>query len=57
MGKNTKVIKSKNSDTATKNKKLLIKYIRMCIKLEDWHGVRDAAADIEILEAGRSSVR
>lgn len=26
-------------------------YIKMCLAKEDWHGVRDAATDIEVLKA------
>jgi hypothetical protein len=29
----------------------LIAYLRMKVEQADWHGVRDAAVDIEILEA------
>ena len=31
-------------------KKVLIQYIYSSITIEDWHGVRDAASDIEVIE-------
>jgi hypothetical protein len=33
-------------------KKAYIKYLLMCVRLEDWHGVSDAANDLRVLEAG-----
>ena len=33
-------------------KKAYIEYLLMCVRLEDWHGVSDAANDLRVLEAG-----
>ena len=35
-------------DRLLKRKSVLILYIDECRKKEDWHGVRDAATDIEV---------
>jgi len=32
-------------------RRVLIEYLLMKAKQEDWHGVRDCAADIELLDA------
>lgn len=29
----------------------MVEYLRLRLDMEDWHGVRDAAADLEKLEA------
>lgn len=34
---------------ATKRIDTLKEYLQSCIEIGDWHGVRDAAADIEIM--------
>lgn len=28
----------------------MLDYLRLRLSLEDWHGVRDAAADLEVIE-------
>jgi hypothetical protein len=33
------------------HRQTLIAYLRMKVDQEDWHGVRDCAVDIEILDA------
>ena len=32
-------------------KKAYVEYLLMCVRLEDWHGVSDAANDLRVLEA------
>jgi hypothetical protein len=32
-------------------KNTLVEYLQSCVDAEDWHGVRDAACDIEIIES------
>jgi hypothetical protein len=35
-------------------KRVLLEYLYVCIALEDWHGVSDAANDLRELEARHS---
>lgn len=35
----------------------LLNYLQLCVTNSDWHGVRDAAVDIEILEARYPALR
>jgi hypothetical protein len=37
--------------TYEEHRRTLIEYLKAKVELADWHGVRDAAVDIEILEA------
>jgi hypothetical protein len=30
---------------------VLIEYLKSCLAMQDWHGCRDAAADLEVIEA------
>jgi hypothetical protein len=32
-------------------KQIYIEYLLLCVRLEDWHGVSDAANDLRVLEA------
>ncbi len=32
-------------------RKVLIDYLKMKAEMEDWHGVRDACVDIELIDA------
>ena len=32
-------------------KRIMVEYLKLMLYLEDWHGVRDAAADLERMEA------
>lgn len=34
-------------------KRAYIEYLLLNVKLEDWHGVSDAANDLRVLEAGQ----
>ena len=29
----------------------MVRYLRLRLRMEDWHGVRDAAADLEQIDA------
>ena len=35
---------------------ILKQYLRSCIDVEDWHGVRDAAVDIEVATSVRDAI-
>jgi hypothetical protein len=37
-------------------RQILIDYLKMKVDQADWHGVRDAAVDIEIMEAKRAQL-
>lgn len=46
-------LQSRASNIMTPQQQLavLIEYLKLKLYQRDWHGVRDAAADIEVLEA------
>lgn len=38
-------------------KQIMLDYLLLMVELEDWHGVRDAAADLELMEAKDAATR
>jgi hypothetical protein len=39
----------------SKDREILIEYLKMKVRQSDWHGVSDAANDLRVLEAEHSS--
>ena len=38
------------------NREEYIKYLLLCVRLKDWHGVSDAANDLRVLDAKFSAI-
>ena len=43
--------------TYEEHRRTLIEYLKAKVEQDDWHAVRDAAVDIEILEAQEAACR
>lgn len=35
---------------------VMVDYLLLCVELEDWHGVSDAANDLRVIEARRETI-